>query len=55
MAGKRWGEAIVKVASETAFLLCFSCPCTWRIGDVLYEPLECLDVNAIMLCEAQHY
>lgn len=46
-------EAIIKVASETECLKCFSCPCSYRIGDILTEPLECLDVDEIWLCDTQ--
>lgn len=48
---KEGKEAIVKVANNANILRCFSCPCTYNIGDVLTEPLECLDVQSIILCE----
>lgn len=50
---KEGKEAILKVVSETDYLVCFSCPCTYNIGDVLTEPLECLDTDNIILCEIQ--
>ena len=31
--------------------MCFSCP--YNIGDVLTEPLECLDTDYIVLCETK--
>lgn len=46
-------EAILKVVSETDCLDCFSCPCSCDIGDVLTEPLECLDTDNIILCETK--
>lgn len=33
--------------------MCFSCPCSYNIGDVLTEPLECLDLDDIVLCETK--
>lgn len=50
---KEGKEAILKVVSEMKCLMCFSCPCFCNVGDVLTEPLECLDTDAIVLCEAQ--
>ena len=44
-------EAILKVVNDTKNLVCFSCPCFYNIGDVITEPLECLDTNDIVLCE----
>ena len=44
-------EAVLKVVSDTNCLICFSCPCTCDVGDVLTEPLECLDTDNIILCE----
>lgn len=52
---KEGKEAILKVVSETESLECFSCPCSYNKGDVLTEPLECLDVNDILLCDTQQY
>ena len=46
-------EAILKVVDGMESLVCFSCPCSYNIGDVLTEPLECLDTNDIVLCETQ--
>ena len=28
-----------------------TCPCSYEIGDVLTEPLECLNTDNIILCE----
>ena len=44
-------EAVLKVVSDTDCLVCFSCPCSCDVGDVLGEPLECLDTDNIILCE----
>lgn len=46
-------EVIIKVVSENECLECFSCPCSHSIGDILNAPLECLDVDNIMLCDKQ--
>lgn len=48
---KEGKEAILKVTNDTQSLMCFSCPCSYSAGDVLTEPLECLDTDAIVLCE----
>jgi len=32
-------EAVLKVVSDTDCLVCFSCPCSCDVGDVLGEPL----------------
>ena len=44
-------EAVLKVLSDADCLICFSCPCSYNVGDVLVEPLECLDTENIILCE----
>ena len=44
-------EAVLKVVSDADCLICFSCPCSYNVGDVLVEPLECLDTENIILCE----
>ena len=46
-------EAVLKVVSDTDCLVCFSCPCSCDVGDVLGEPLECLDTDNIILCETK--
>lgn len=46
-------EAILKVVSERKCLMCFSCPCFYNIGEVLTEPLECLDTDNIVVCATQ--
>ena len=46
-------EAVLKVVSDTDCLVCFSCPCSYDVGDVLTEPLECLDTDNIILCETK--
>lgn len=46
-------EAVLKVINETDCLVCFSCPCTYDVGDILTEPLECLDTDNIILCETR--
>lgn len=46
-------EAILKVISDTISLMCFSCPCSYNNGDVINEPLECLDTNDVMACETK--
>ena len=43
-------EAVLKVVSDADCLICFSCPCSYNVGDVLVEPLECLDAENIILC-----
>jgi hypothetical protein len=48
---KEGKEAIIKVANETGDLRCFSCPCSYNIGDTLSEPLECLDTDCIVECD----
>lgn len=48
---KEGKEAILKVVNDTQSLMCFSCPCFYNIGDVLTDPLECLDTDDIVLCE----
>lgn len=50
---KEGKEAILKVVNETKSLMCFSCPCSYNVGDVLTEPLECLDSHAIVSCETE--
>ena len=50
---KEGKEAILKVVSEKENLMCFSCPCSYNIGEVLTEPLECLDTDTIVVCETQ--
>lgn len=44
-------EAMLTVASDGHSLTCFSHPCSYKIGDVLTEPLECLDTDDVILCE----
>lgn len=48
---KEGKEAILKVVKDARSLMCFSCPCSYNIGDVLTDPLECLDADDIVLCE----
>ncbi len=43
-------EAILEVAQGMKSLVCFSCPCLYDIGYTLSEPLECVDVSNIVLC-----
>ena len=31
-------------------MVCFSCPCLYKLNDMLREPLECLDAQDIVLC-----
>lgn len=50
---KEGKEAILKVVNGAKALICFSCPCFYNIGDVLNEPLECLDTDDIVLCETE--
>ena len=38
-------EAIVEVAEGIERLVCFSCPCLYKLNDMLREPLECLDTQ----------
>ena len=42
-------EAIVKVGNDTFEIVCFSCPCELKCGDIINNPLECVDVCNIML------
>lgn len=51
---KEGKEAILKVVNDTKSLMCFSCPSSYNIGDVLTEPLECLDTDDIVLCETKN-
>lgn len=46
-------EATLKVVSASDSLICFSCPCSYNVGDILAEPLECLDTDSIILCETK--
>lgn len=46
-------EAVLKVVSNADCLTCFSCPCSYDVGDVLIEPLECLDTDNIIMCETK--
>ena len=46
-------EAVLKVVRDTDCLVCFSCPCSCNVGDVLTEPLECLNTDNIILCETK--
>lgn len=48
-------EAILKVVSEANILNCFSCPCNYKKGDLVNEPLECLDVRDIIMCYKPGY
>lgn len=50
---KEGKEAILKVVKDARSLMCFSCPCSYNIGDVLTDPLECLDADDIVLCETR--
>lgn len=43
-------EAVLKVISDEDYLVCFSCPCSYGVGDTVIEPLECLDTNNIVIC-----
>lgn len=44
-------EAVLKVVNNRESLSCFSCPCSYCIGDVLTEPLECLDTDDVVRCD----
>lgn len=44
-------EAILKVTNDVESLKCFSCPCNYNIGDELTDPLECLDIENIVLSD----
>lgn len=46
-------EAILKIVNGSKSLMCFSCPCFYKSGDVLINPLECLDTDDILLCETE--
>lgn len=50
---KEGKEAILKVVNDMKSLICFSCPCSYNVGDVLTEPLECLDTDDIVLCDTK--
>ena len=39
--------------SASDSLICFSCPCSYDVGAVLTEPLECLNTDNIILCETK--
>lgn len=41
-------EAILEVASGENCVTCFSHPCAYNIGDILNEPLECLNTDNII-------
>ena len=36
-------EAIVEVAEGIERLVCFSCPCLYKLNDMLREPLYCME------------
>lgn len=42
-------EAVLKIAANTESIICYSYPCTYNVGDILLEPLECLDIEKIVL------
>ena len=46
-------EAILKVVTDMESLMCFSCPCSYNVGDVLTKSLECLDTDDIVLYETK--
>ena len=46
-------EAVLKVVGDEDCLICFACPCPYNVGDVLVEPLECLDTDNIIICETK--
>lgn len=46
-------EAVLEVAADKDALTCFSCPCPYRIGDRLREPLECLDIDDMVSCDTK--
>lgn len=46
-------EAVLKVVSDADCLICFSCPCSYNVGDELVEPLECLDTDNIIMYETK--
>lgn len=52
---KEGKEAMVEVVVGIKSIICFSCPCFYHIGDVLIEPLECVDTNNIVLCNTKEY
>lgn len=52
---KEGKEAIVEVAKGMESMICFSCPCLYNPGDVLLEPLECLDASNVVLCNTKEY
>lgn len=52
---KEGKEAILKVVNETKSLMCFSCPCSYNVGDVLTEPLECKDGKLITAWSSKYY
>lgn len=42
-------EAILHVINEGKCIRAFSCPCNYKIGDVLAEPLECIDIENVII------
>lgn len=43
-------EAVLNVVSGMHSIKCFSYPCKHKIGDILTEPLECLETKNVVLC-----
>lgn len=52
---KEGKEAIVEIAKGMKSMICFSCPCLYNLGDVLLEPLKCLDTRNVILCDTKEY
>lgn len=42
-------EAILGISNNKDILRCFSCPCDYKIGEIINFPLKCLDSNNIMI------
>ena len=47
-------EADVIVTDGNNSIICFSCPCNYCNGDTINEPLECLDVENIILADGSY-
>ncbi len=48
-------EAILKVSCNKKNIVCFAYPCLYNVGDILNDPLECLDCHEIIECDEARY
>lgn len=48
-------EAVVTVSDGTYDIVCFSHPCSYAVGQTVTEPLECLDVDNIVISDCEKF